>query len=351
MAKLSHKQFRFKALGDSVANDADLALINTYALIDLTAENIYVRSMYLAHSAIDRDKDSISKELIKDLVATLPGKGFFVKHPSGWDGDSGPGEGLFYKAALVEMSQAEARVALGDESLQWISEDESAYLLEASFYLVRTEGNQDLIKKIDGGVARYVSLGFRADNYNAIYDDNHKVIAWQLLSPGVAYEGSLVWLGAQPGAQIKSLEGEDMDLKQKVAELEARLESTQASTNEYTNLKAVLGGRVDDPAQLLADVEAGEAFRKSLIDDLIKEDRLSGALGDDEASVEQFKSFYSGQPLAMLKSQLAAKQKSASPNNDGADYSGVLGGGEPNQQQPAKTKGLRDATITQKALS
>lgn len=180
----------------------ELATINTFALRQLSASEVYARSMVLAHNAIDRDGDVFDSALLDDFAKTLPGKGLFVKHPMGWDGDSGPGVGLFYRAKVTMMSQDAARTLMKQPDLRWPTPDENAFLLEADFFIMKTEHNNELISKIDGGIAAYVSVGFNAQQRTDVTDGNGNVIARRLLAPGEALEGSLVWLGAQPGARI-----------------------------------------------------------------------------------------------------------------------------------------------------
>lgn len=100
----STKQLRVvavKAKGDGTPSIEQMQAINAFALKELKPEDVYVRSVYLAHNAIDRDREVFDDDLLNDFAATLPGKGFFVKHPQGWDGESGPGEGLWFEARVL----------------------------------------------------------------------------------------------------------------------------------------------------------------------------------------------------------------------------------------------------------
>lgn len=184
-----------------------LAAINVYALDALTADQVYVRTAYLAHNGIDRDNEVFDGALLREFARSLPGKGLFVRHPGGWDGDSGPGVGRWFEARVVSMTVDEARAALREPNLQWPDGTEQAELLEASYYIPRSDKNADLITDVNAGVASDVSIGFRASQRTDIMDANGEVIARRLHAPGEALEGSLVWLGAQPGARtVKSLE-------------------------------------------------------------------------------------------------------------------------------------------------
>lgn len=199
-------EIRAKAANGKPSSE-QLAAINVYALDELTADQVYVRTAYLAHNGIDRDNEVFDGALLRDFARSLPGKGLFVRHPGGWDGDSGPGVGRWFEARVVQMSMDEARTALGEPNLQWPDGTEQAELLEAGYYLPRSDKNTDLIVDVNAGVASYVSIGFQSSQRTDIMDANGNVIARRLHAPGEALEGSLVWLGAQPGARtVKSFE-------------------------------------------------------------------------------------------------------------------------------------------------
>ena len=122
MANIRHKSLRpvlAKSAGNGEPDEEALKQVNQFTLADLSGEQIYVRTMYLAHNAIDRDGDVFESQLLGDFARTLPGKGLFYKHPNSYDGDSGPGEGRFFAAKTVEMSLDEARAALREPDLTW----------------------------------------------------------------------------------------------------------------------------------------------------------------------------------------------------------------------------------------
>ena len=315
----------------------DLALINNYTMREHASDELYVRTMYLAHNGIDRDREVISQDLMDDFVRTLPGKGLFVKHPMSYDGDSGPGEGRFFKANKVTMSQDEARQVLREPNLKFI-DDSDAILLEASFYMARTDENKNLIAKIDAGVAGDVSIGFSSSRSTPVKDEYENVIADMLNSPGQAYEGSLVWLGAQPGARIvKSASFEDdeenpMDLKQQFDQLQekhnalndkyiALKESADVANAELTQIKEALGD--SSIADLKEMAELGKSYKAGLIDDVVASERLAGLIeGDDAETVNQAKALYQDWDVSRLKTYLG-RVKAMVPD------AGEIGGGDP----------------------
>ncbi|MGV6817746.1 MAG: hypothetical protein ACWA44_10830 [Thiotrichales bacterium] len=202
---MKHKNLRSKLApqtNNGVPSTAQMEQITSYLVGEISEDELYVRTMFLAHNAIDRDQEVISGSLLADLARTLPGKGLHIRHPMGFDGDTGPGEGRFFWARVLTVTLDEARDLLKESSLTWPSTETQAQLLEASFYTVRTTDNAQLLKKIDAGIAGDVSIGFTNAQSEPLHGAEGEVIAQLLKGPGEAYEGSLVWLGAQPGARI-----------------------------------------------------------------------------------------------------------------------------------------------------
>lgn len=316
-----------KAAGDPTADQ--LAAIRPYMLADLPPEQLYVRTFALAHNAIDRDDEAFDDSLLADFARTLPGKGLFIKHPSGWDGDSGPGEGRFFHAELQTMSHAEARTLLRQPDLTWPPGVTTATILMASAYMVRTEGNKDLLLKADAGIVSDVSIGFTAKRGDYFRDEaGREMQARRLTSPGEALEGSLVWLGAQPGARaIKGASRTEEptvdlqklfdDAKAANTDLQKKLDAASPSHDIVVKAREALGDHahlIEKPGDLADAVKAGQAFRDSLIDTIVQGERNAGLCGDDEESVAAAKAIYAGQPLASLQKRADAVQAKAPKN-------------------------------------
>lgn len=244
--KMNQKTRHLTKAASATPTPAQMEAINRFTVETLAAEDVYVRTAYLAHNGIDRDRESFDPALLRDFVRTLAGKGLFIRHPGGWDGDSGPGVGRWFEAALVEMSIEEARAALREPELRFPPDAEKAILLEASFYLPRTDSNADLITGVDAGVVGDVSIGFRAATRTTLIDGDGQEIGMRLHGPGEALEGSLVWMGAQPGARITKAAGENTP---------ARPASVEDLSNPLKN--PAQGAR---PHQTVAQAEAMKAL-------------------------------------------------------------------------------------------
>jgi hypothetical protein len=293
-----------------------LAVINGpgYALSPVAAADVYVRSFYLAHNAIDRDGEFFDPGLLTDFAKTLPGKGMFIKHPMSWDGDSGPAEGKWFGAKVLAMSQIEARVALGQPNLQWAPSQQQAQILVADGYMVRTDDNKALIQKIDAGVAGDCSIGFNCAGRVDEKDQYDNTVADRLMPPGEALEGSLVWLGAQPGARaFKGAPGRgteqpdqesDMDLKELQAALDkanGRVATLETIEKAYKALSDAVGADLaGNPAALKQAVADGQGARAAVIDEIVTFERGFKQVGDSKDEVAAAKALYAEMPMKNL---------------------------------------------------
>ncbi len=318
--------------------DADaLALVNRYALVPQTAADVVIRKMYLAHNAIDRDDEAFDNELLTCFARTLPGKGVFVKHPSGWNGDGGPGLGLFIKCDIIEMSHAEACKLL-ETPLMFPDNHKTARILDATFFILKTSDSEDLIKRIDAGVARFTSIGFSAASRDDASTSTGTIFRL-IKGPGEAREGSFVWLGAQPGAGIhkgaddapkptsisekgnNTMTEEELKRFNEFKHLASEAESKAATAErELSSIKTALGDHVQDIPALLKTAEMGVQHKTSLIEDVIAAERLAGLLGDGEDQVGQQKALLSNASLDFLKSRLKALQASQPQDIEHADH-------------------------------
>lgn len=333
MSGQRHKSLHLsiKAAGDPSAEQ--LVRIGTYTLADIPPEHLYVRTFALAHNGIDRDDEAFDGAALADFARTLPGKGLFIKHPSGWDGDSGPGKGRWFEAELQHMSLDEARTLLRTPDLQWPPGVTTATVLMAGAYLVRTAGNADLLTEIDAGIVSDVSIGFTAKRGGYFTDEQGREMqARSLTSPAEALEGSLVWLGAQPGARaIKGAsrnhddtDNEDNDMptqeqldaaNAKAADFEQKFKAAEPASTALKTAREALGEDghlIDKPALLGEAVKAGKAYRDQIIDDIVAGERAAGLCGDAAEDVEAAKAIYAGQPIAALEARAkAARERTA----------------------------------------
>lgn len=308
---------RIKSAG--APSDAQLAVIRQYTLADMAAESLYVRTFVIAHNAIDRDNECFDDGLLGDFARTLPGKGLFIKHPSGWDGDSGPGEGRWFDAHTERVPLDEARKLLREPMLTLPPDRSDVVLLYADAYLAKTADNDALLTKIDAGIVGDVSIGFTYNARDYLNDGaGRELTACRLTGPGEALEASLVWLGAQPGARAvkgatrNPLENPmDPQTQQQIDALKASRDSHKAAAETNAKaatalgaLKTALGDNaslLDAPARLAEIVSCGKDYRGGLIDTIVAGERHKGMIGDTDADVQTSKSAYAELPAAKLK--------------------------------------------------
>ncbi|MDQ2069324.1 hypothetical protein [Natronospira bacteriovora] len=349
--------------GAKAASDEQLALINGWALEELKADDVYVRTFYVAHNAIDRDLEVFSADVLEDFAKTLPGKGFFVIHPNHHKGDPGPGEGLWFQARTVRMSQSEARAALGEPELQWLNDSDEAVLLEASAYLPKTSENETLRIKLDSGIARYVSIGFGYAELDPVFV-NDELVAAIYRAPAEASEASLVWLGAQPGARvIKSFnreEDSDMKLEEQLKQLEQKLSAkdtelsqlqskAEAGEKASKTLEAIAKAAGDEkagPDRLVALVESGKQYEDELVSKAVRLQRLAKQIGDSDADAKKAAEFHRKNGVAHTKQYVEMLEKTVKDTGEGS-----IEGADPNATEASKgDDDLRDDSQTKAAV-
>ena len=339
-----------KVLGQPVVKSsgapdaAQLAAIRTYTLRDFTAEELVVREFALAHNAVDRDGEVFSEGVLSDFVRTIPGKSVHIRHPSGWDGDSGPGEGRVFGARIVRMSHDAARTLLREPDMQWPPDHMDAVLLMVDAYYVRTPENEAFLLKLDAGIAGEVSIGFAGGRTERVKGpDDIELNVWRWQGPAEAREMSHVWLGAQPGARAtKSAprnpnpeesemdKDEEKQLRDDLAQAKATAEASTKASAALDAIRKALGDSaalLDQPADLAAAVSAGISYRKALVDDLVTAERHAGVTGDTDDEIKAAVELFNALPVEKLK---ALVTRYAAPMAQHAQ----LRGGDPNANAP-----------------
>lgn len=346
----------FKAAGE--ATPEQLAAIRAYTLRDFTPAELMVRTFALAHNGIDRDKECLDETLLADFARTIVGKGCYIVHPSSWRSDGGPAEGRVFGARLETMSFDDARKLLREPSLTFPPDRTQATLLFTDVFFARTDENGALLTKMDAGIAGDVSIAFSATGPVPMKDNEGRDLsAHRWLSPGEAFEQSLVWLGAQPGARaVKTFSPENADMNltpEQIKALEtenAALKAQQAdgakAVTQLAALKTALGDHaalLDDGAKLAAAVTNGKAAHAALVDEIVAAERQAGICGDTDEDVAGAKALYADFPIAKLH-KLAKSLEGRAPAG------ARIAGGDPNKTTPgvdAKTK----AAVEQSPLS
>lgn len=178
----------------------ELALINELARKELTAEEVYTFSVRLCDNEIDREWERFPRETLEELAGMFVGKSGIFDH--NW---SAAGQNArIYKAQVVE-----------EEGKTTGAGDPGCYL-KGWAYMLRTEGNRELIAQIEGGIKKEVSVGcavkrevcsicggemgkcrhVKGRTYNG------KLCWGELTGAKDAYEWSFVAVPAQPKAGV-----------------------------------------------------------------------------------------------------------------------------------------------------
>jgi hypothetical protein len=291
----------------SAPSAAELARIRQFALEELAPEELYVRHVRLATDAVDRTWERLPRDYLERFAATLPGKPLLLGH----DHQETP-TGLWFQAAVRE--------AAAGEPGEWV--------LEAGFYLRKSPANEEIRRQIDAGVIRYASIGFRYDLLvcdlcggatarpgmagpcdhwpGRLYDGQVATYSYGGDPERVeAHEGSLVYLGAQYGAELVKDAGADVTGGQgdgatgRPAKTGLSLPSSDppVAPSPCRPVAPSLG----DAAELIAD---GQAYRASLKAELV---RLAGIVRA-EAEAALLVAALDGQPAAKWLPVIASFQ-------------------------------------------
>ena len=123
--------------------DNRLEKINRFTRRELTEEEVYCFSVILCDNEIDRDNEKFSVSALRKLAELYIGKtGIWSHDPKGENQTA-----RIYDTEIVT-----------DESRK-TADGEVYTCLKAHAYMVRTASNADLIREIDGGIKKEVSVG------------------------------------------------------------------------------------------------------------------------------------------------------------------------------------------------
>lgn len=134
---------RAKALEPCPVGAEELAEINRFTRTPLTAEEVYCFALRLCDNEVDRDFERFDTETLSALGDLFVGKSGLFDHRWSAEGQTA----RLYRTEIV--TEPETKTAAGD-GYCW---------LKGWAYLLRTEGNAELIREIEGGIKKEVSVG------------------------------------------------------------------------------------------------------------------------------------------------------------------------------------------------
>lgn len=313
--KMLTKTIKFISLGAGKSiPDKQMEKINKFALVPLKEEQVYVRRYLMAHNGIDRDNERFAEDLLNDFSRTLPGKGFFVEgHPSSWSGKGGPGEGLYFDAYNEEMSPEQFKELTG-EDIKLPEGITKAKVLFAESYMPKLESNSDTRINIDAGIYRHKSIGFKAPIFD-VTDEHGNRKYGEYRSKGEAMEGSLVWLGAQQGASAMkaynsaeenaerdNLILEEKKMKEFLKRLSEKIGKALSEEQAVEEIASLVAQKDTTICALEPHAADGKAYRKHLVDDLLKYGALIDEVPADAVAQQKEADFISAWPIDRIKS-------------------------------------------------
>lgn len=233
------------------ADLAELEAINTYARRPLNQDEIYRFNLVLCDNEIDRDEECFTAEALHALAPLFLGKTGVFDHDARAENQTA----RIYHCAVVE------------DSTRKTSYGAPYAALRAKAYLVRCDKNESLMREIDAGIKKEVSVGCSmAEVTCSICGTSQKdggcghragelydgVRCYRKLeSPTDAYEWSFVAVPAQREAGVTKRHHRDLATLQKAFSNGTAV----ALTGEET---AALEAHWQ---ALSADAEAGKAYR------------------------------------------------------------------------------------------
>jgi hypothetical protein len=264
----------------------DMALINGYAKAELKPEDVFVFAVRLCDTKVDRDFEMFTPEALWELKEMFLGKTGIFDHD--WTA----------RGQVARIFRTEIKTE--PDGVQW---------LKAWAYMMRTAGNEELIREIQGGIKREVSVGCSVKNARCsicggdIRDCGHvkgryydgKLCCGELSGVTDAYEWSFVAVPAQREAGVVKkfqIEAENLTVQELVKKYGG--EKARAELNELM-AEAELGGRYMKGLRqevVRLSVVADSGFDKSLISSAVGKMDEKELLGFKKTFEDKIESFF-----------------------------------------------------------
>ena len=173
-------------------DEQQLAGINRQTKSPLSAEEVYVFAVRLCDDQPDRDNERFSRQALEQLAPMFVGKTGILDHA--WSAEN-------------QMGRIFATEVVRDGSISW---------LKAWVYMLRSEKTQSVIREIEGGIKKEVSVGCAmgrticsvcGQDYGTCSHEKGQVYGQELCTavlcePVDAYEFSFVAVPAQRSAGV-----------------------------------------------------------------------------------------------------------------------------------------------------
>ena len=120
----------------SVVSEGELAEINRLSQKPLGAGEVYTFALRLCDNEVDRDFERFDEGCLRELGPLFVGRSGIFDHQWSTKGQSA-------RVYRTEVIREEGRLTAAGDTYCW---------LKAYAYMLRTEGNAELIQEIEGGV-------------------------------------------------------------------------------------------------------------------------------------------------------------------------------------------------------
>lgn len=184
----------------SSPTSVQLATINQFANRVHVADELLVGQMRLANNCIDRDRERFSEEILQNFADTVVRKTLLLDHDCNVNRSA---IGKFF-AVEVERMPLQQAIAETGEALQLAPGMSEVLFLSPWFYIPKKGVSEQDLARLESGVYDFVSIGFSAERLVPITDGQGTTLFHEYQGRGYCREGSIVYLGAQPGATIKT---------------------------------------------------------------------------------------------------------------------------------------------------
>lgn len=337
-------------------DSAQLAKINTFTKRPFTADELYIGQIRLANNCIDRDNERFSEFTVKGYVETAIRKTMMLDHSRSLQSAIGK----FFDCELEKMPLAQAIAETGAD-LKLPEGMTEVHFMSPWFYIPKKGLEERDLVKLEAGIFDFASIGFKTPYPVPIYDAQKNILYYEYQGPGETREGSLVYLGAQHGASVKSADNEpehkestrgEESMKILIAGLGALLgKSFGDGTGEQTlldEIKSAFTGQntkittLEDEIKALKPLaEDGKGFRAGLVSDTVKFLVLSGDVKNDADSQKTESEFLSSLPLDRLKAMRDKAEADARKKHP--SHTEFKGKETATEEPAAGRKGLVDA--------
>lgn len=216
----------------------ELALINEFSRKELSEDEVYIFTLTLCDNEVDRDSEKFSLDSLRTLQELFKGKTGITDH----------------SMRSKDQSARIFRTWLESDNSNTIDSGEGYTALKARAYMLKTESNADLIKEIDGGIKKEVSVScstekcicsicgkdLRRHECKHIKGKRYsgKLCYGILTSPTDAYEWSFVAVPAQRKAGVtKSFSKEEQTLQKGLDILKSMTEDMVLTVSQAAEIK------------------------------------------------------------------------------------------------------------------